>query len=301
MKNVDLHTLRVLDEIFKTGSLSRTANRLNLSQPAISMVLGKVRRHFDDKLFVRIGNEMKPTAQAQGMRESVSAAIAAIESTLNYRRVFDHSTTDRAFRIAVSDVGQIVFVPKLLKAFRAQAPRASISFSSIERGTSQLLQTGGIDLTIGLVPGFPESFVQRAVFSESLCVLARERHPRIKGKLTLDQVSAEEHVRVVTSSSTHLVIDRALEQQNIARRILISVPNFMIVARLVSETDALSVLPRRAGLALSEYHPLQVLVPPFPMKPYQVRQFWHERQSADPAHKWLRDLVFGLFSRSPGA
>lgn len=297
LRNIDLHSLRVLDEIFKTGSLSRTADRLDLSQPAISMVLGKMRRHFNDKLFVRVGNEMKPTAQAEGMRESLSAAIAAIEAALNYRHVFEPSTTQRAFRIAVSDIGQIVMVPNLLHVFRSQAPSASIEFTSIAPTTPQMLQTGEIDLTVGLAPEMPDSFLQRAVFSESFCVLARKGHPRIDSALTLDQFSAEGHVRVITSSSTHLIIDRALEQQNIGRNIQISVPNFMIVARLVSETDCLSVLPRRAGAALAQYHPLQVLDPPFPMNGYQVRQYWHERHANDGAHKWLRDLVFDLFTQ----
>jgi DNA-binding transcriptional LysR family regulator len=295
-QNLDLYTLRVLDEIFKTGSLSRTADRLDLSQPAISMILGKLRKHFGDKLFVRVGNEMKPTAQAEGMRESVSAAIAAIEATLNYRRVFDPSTTERAFRIAVSDIGQIVMVPTILKAFRAEAPRASVEFSSISDKTPQLLQTGEIDFAVGLAPGMPDTFLQRAVFTESFCVLARTDHPRIKGSITLAQFGKEGHVRVVTSSSTYLIIDKALEQQSITRVVQVSVPNFMIVAKLVSESDCLCVLPRRAGLALAQDNPLQVLTPPFAMSNYQVRQYWHERQSTDGGNRWLRELVLGLFA-----
>lgn len=295
LQNVDLQTLRVLQEIFKTGSLSRTADRFGLTQPAVSMILGKLRGHFDDKLFVRVGNEMRPTAQAEGLRDAVSAAISAIESTLNYRSIFSPEKSERLFHVAVTDIGQIVMVPRFLKEFRAQAPLAGIEFSNITDRTFQLLQTGGLDLMVGMAPGIPEGLIQRALFNESFVVLARRGHPRIDDCISLEQFQEEGQVRVISSSSTHLIIDRAFEKQGVVRNIQVSVPNFMIVAKLVAETDYISVLPERAGVILAKDAGLQIMRPPFKIDDYQVRQYWHERQSGDSGNRWLRDLFQGLF------
>lgn len=298
LSNIDLHTLRVLEEIFTTGSLSRTADRLELSQPAVSMTLAKLRRHFDDKLFVRVGNEMKPTLQAEGMRDAVTTAISAIETTLNYRNVFVPSTTQRNFRISVSDIGQLVMVPELLFTFNELAPNATLEFSSINERTAQALQSGAIDLVAGFAPQMPDGFLQRKLYEETFVILARKDHPRINQMLSLDEFKEECHVAVLASSSTHLVIDRALERQHLRRIVKIKVPNFMIVAKIVSETDYLSILPRRAGKVLAADNNLQVLDPPFELAGYQARQYWHERQSCDSGNQWLRELFVQLFAGS---
>jgi DNA-binding transcriptional LysR family regulator len=296
LPNIDLHTLRVLNEIFATGSLSRAADRLSTSQPAISMILRKLRKHFDDKLFVRVGNEMKPTPQAEGMRDSVSAAIAAIEVTLNFRSVFDPASTHQTFRIAVSDIGQIVIVPKLLKTLAEEAPHANIELSRIGEHTPQMLQTGLIDLAVGLAPRMPGGFFQRVMYEEGFVILARSEHPRISGTLTLEQFKTESHAVVVSSSSTHLVIDKALEEKHLCRKAAIRLPNFVLLAKLIAETDYITILPRRAGLAMAGDGQITAYDPPFFLPKYQVRQYWHERQSRDLRSRWLRDLFMRLFA-----
>ena len=295
MQNIDLQMLRVLEEIFKTGSLSRTADRFGMSQPAISLILNKLRDHYGDRLFVRVGHEMRPTSQAQGLRETVGAAIAAIESAMNYRSTFVPELTERMFGIAVTDIGQIVMVPAFLKMFRARAPLAGISISSIDARTPQLLQTGELDLAVGMAPGMPSGLIQRALFDESFVVLVRRDHPRIRGEITAAEFAAEGAIRVISSSSTHLIIDRALERLGIARNVQVSVPNFMIVAKLIAETDYVTILPRRAGTVLASENGLQALAPPFAIADYKVRQFWHERQTNDGGNRWLRELFVELF------
>jgi len=301
MNNLDLHVLRMLDEIYKTRSLSRTANRLGLSQPGVSMSLARLREHFEDPLFIRVGHEMRPTALAEGMRENVAAAIVALETTLNYRLHFDPATTARVFRVAVTDIGQIVMTPRLLKTFWSLAPRAAIEFVHISDRTPELLEAGEVDLAVGPVPNVPDGFFRQAVYQESFVCLARAAHPRITGRLTLGDFRREAHVVVVTSSATHVAIEKALEERKIRRRVAVRLPNFLMVSQLVASTDHLSLLPKRAGLAMAAAMPaVAAHRPPLQLPGHTVLQYWHRRQSQDPSNRWLRGLFLELFGdRAP--
>jgi DNA-binding transcriptional LysR family regulator len=289
--NLDLHTLRVLEEIFQTGSLSRTAQHLEVSQPAISMALARLRQHFGDPLFVRVGHTMRPTPQAEGIRADVAGLIARMEATLNYRVSFDPLTAQRAFRIAVSDISQIVLLPRLIDALSVEAPKSTVQFSSISGSTPDMLQNGVVDLALGLAPQMPDGFFQQALFKQGFVCLSRPDHPRIRERLSLAQFRAEGHVVVVSSSATHLIIDRALEEQEIRRRVLIQIPNFMMLGKIVAGTDHVATLPRRAGVAIAQECGLKVHAPPFRLPEYSVTQYWHDRQSRDSGNRWLREMI----------
>lgn len=291
MYNIDIRSLRVLDGIFKTRSISRTAEQLELTQPAISMTLAKLRDHFQDRLFVRVGHEMTPTAQAEGMRIHVLSAIASLEAVLRYREAFDPRETSRHFRIALSDIGQITIMPRLLAAFRQQAPHAKLEIAELDPSLPDQLAAGSIDLGVGLAPTMPDSFLQRTIYEEDFCVVARRDHPRIRGSLSLALLQSERHVLVLPSVSTQMIIERTLQRQGISRTIELQLPNFLMLAKLVSESDLISIIPGRAGRALERDFDLQILPSPVTIPPYKVRQYWHDRQTGDGAHKWLRELV----------
>lgn len=302
MDNLDLHMLRVLEEVYKTGSLSRTADRLGLSQPGVSMALARLREHFNDPLFIRVGNEMKPTPQAEGMRQKVAAAIAAIEDTLHYRLEFVPAETERVFRICVTDIGQVVMVPKFLAAFKQAAPRASLEFTSIDTLTPERLQTGALDLAVGVISQAGSGLYQQALFRESFLCLARAEHPRLRNELTLAQFKEESHVVVTTSSATHLYVESVLAGQHIHRRVAVRLPNFLLLSHLVATTDHLATLPRRAALAMAEQDPrLKTHEPPLTMPTVAIMQYWHERQARDPGTRWVRELFSSLFGETASA
>ena len=296
MLNIDLHSLRVLDEIYKTGSLSRTAVHLGLTQPAISISLTKLRRHFDDALFVRVGNVMKPTPQAEGLMDNVRAALAALESTLAYRLDFDPATTDRTFRIAMTDIGQIVILPAMLDVLKREAPFARLQVSNVSDRTPQSLEAGELDLALGFIPQIPEAFFQQALFRERFACLCRVDHPRVAGPPTLAQFEQESHVLIETSGTGHLIIERTLEGLRIDRRIAVTIPNFLGLATIVGHTDYLCTLPRKAALIMARGGEVAAHDLPFDLPDYTVRQHWHERQARDPGNRWLRSVMSSLFS-----
>jgi DNA-binding transcriptional LysR family regulator len=154
-----------------------------------------------------------------------------------------------------------------------------------------MLQNGAVDMALGLAPQMPEGFFQQALFKQGFVCVARTNHPRIKERLSLAQFRAEGHVVVVSSSLTHLIIERALESQEISRRVLIQIPNFMMLGKIVAGTDHVATLPRRAGLAIAQECGLKVHPPPFRLPEYSVTQYWHDRQSRDSANRWLRELI----------
>lgn len=301
MANMDLHTLRVFDEIYRNCSLSKAADRLGLTQPAISLALAKLRRHFDDALFVRVGNIMKPTPQAEGMLPNVQAAIAAMERALSYRLSFDPATSECAFRIAMTDIGQIVVLPRLLDELAVAAPRANAEISNITDRAPQLLESGALDLVVGFVPQLQAGFYQQALFSERFACLARSDHPRVREAPTLEAYTAEAHVVVVTSGTGHMIVERTLEQLGVNRRVMVRIPNFLGVPAIVGNTDYLCTLPRRAALIMAQDKRLSAWDLPFELPDYVVKQHWHERQMRDPANRWLRELMTRLFLAPPAA
>lgn len=297
MLNIDFHMLLVLEEIFKTGSLSRTADRLQVSQPAISMALAKLRKHFDDQLFVRVGNEMRPTPQADAIRSGVLNSIAALEQMMTCRVTFEPATTDRTFRLALSDIGQIVMAAELLTAMSAIAPKARVDFVSLSDRTPQLLQNGEVDLAVGFTPHMADGFHQRILYDDNFVCLLRRNHPRITKKLTVPKFEAESHVVVLSSTTTHLVLDRVLEKRKITRRTATHIPTFHLLPLLVGTSNNLATLPRRAGLAMArrEHTSIVALPPPFEIPSYSVSQYWHDRQARDEGNRWLRELITSLF------
>lgn len=295
MDNIDLNSLRLFNEIFETGSLSRTADRMGLTQPAISIALGRLRRHFDDALFVRVGNTMKATPQAEGLIEGVRGAIAALEATLVYRSKFEPISTDRTFRLAMTDIGQIVLLPRLLDELTIVAPAAHIEVSNISERTPQQLEAGELDVAVGFVPQLSAGFFMQALFKERFACLARSDHPRIHAAPTLEQFRSESHVVVTTSGTGHLIVDKTLEERKIQRKVAVRIPNFLGLATIVGSTNYMCTLPRRAALIMAQSGAVSAWPTPFELPEYTVKQHWHERQARDPGNRWLRELLSGLF------
>ncbi|MBX6319567.1 MAG: LysR family transcriptional regulator [Pigmentiphaga sp.] len=295
MANIDLHALRLLDEIYKTGSFSRAADRLGLTQPAVSLALAKLRAHFNDAMFVRVGNVMRPTPQMEGLIENVRLAIKQLESTLSYRLEFDPLTTERTFKVAMTDIGQIIILPRLLNALRVRAPRARLEFINITERIAQQLESGEVDLAIGFVAQLSDVFYQQTLFEERFVCLARTGHPRIRDALTLEDFESESHVFVQTSGTGHLLVDRTIETLGIKRRIAVRIPNFLGLATVIGSTDLLCTVPKRAGVAMAQMGAVTAWPVPFKLPSYAVRQHWHERQARDPGNRWLRELHLEIF------
>lgn len=301
MQNLEIRLLQVFDEIYKTRSVSRAADSLGLGQPAVSIALGKLRQHFGDPLFVRTSTGMDPTPLGEELVQPVRRAIDALQAALGYRSVFDPATVERSFRIAMTDISQLVLLPGLWARLRKVAPGVHIDVANLSADTARLLEAGEVDLALGFMPQLDAGFYQQALFRQHYVCLASAEHPRVQGSLSLAQFEAEEHAVVTTSGTGHLFVDRELARQNITRKVALRVPNFLGVAFVVERTDLLVTIPTRLGEMLEGRGRFRAYAVPFPLPDYAVKQHWHERYHHDPANRWLRGLIRELLGEGGAA
>lgn len=295
MAEFDVKLLRVFDEVYKTRSVSRAAERLGVAQPSVSIALGKLRRHFKDPLFVRTSSGMEATPHAGGLVGPVREALRLLEMTLGRQAAFEPARSDRAFRIAMTDISQSVLLPTLLNHLRTAAPSIRIDVLEITGETPRMLESGDADLAIGFMPQIEAGFYQQKLFAQHLVCICRRDHPRIKGRLDRRQFAAEAHVAVAASGTGHWTVEKVLLDRRIERRVALRLPNFLGLGRIVARTDLLATVPSLLAETLATQDRIQILALPVEVPEYAVKQHWHERYHHDPGHGWLRREVATLF------
>jgi DNA-binding transcriptional LysR family regulator len=293
--DIDLKLLSILEEIYRTKSVSQAADNLQLSQPTVSIGLAKLRKFFNDSLFVRTSTGMEPTPRMQSLHPPLSQALSQLKTALRDQVEFDPSTSVRSFRLCVTDISQIVLVPRLLEYLGSIAPTVAVDIIDIGPDTGRLLETGDADLAIGFLPQLEAGFYQQTLFGQRYVCMVRKDHPRIDGKPTVKQFEREAHVQVLTSGTGHTIIDKVLEQRGVTRRIALRVPNFLGIALIVASTDLIVTVPTRLAEAVSGTASIRIVEPPVAFPSYDVKQHWHERYHLDPRSQWLRKVVARLF------
>ena len=245
MKNIDLRLLGVVLELQRTGSVSHTAENLGLSQSAVSMSLGRLRKHFNDPLFVRTSGGMVPTPYAMDLLLELRKATDILEGVLEHRLHFDPLTSARMFHICSTDIAQFTILPSLARRLASVAPSVRVNLRSIEDDTPQLLERGEADLAIGLIPQMGAGFCQQKLFASRFVCALRADHPRIGDTITLDQYQKESHLSVTMLGTGYHTLEKALEQQKIRRNIGMRVPSFLGVAGIIAATEFLAIVPER--------------------------------------------------------
>lgn len=297
MDNIDLKTLRILCELHTTRSVSVTAENLHVTQSSISMTLARLRKHFKDMLFVRTSMGMEPTPLADELITRSSKALICLEAILGYHDTFDPVATERMFRIAMTDVDQMVMVPTLLGRLAREAPGVTLEVSLLSGQTPALLESGQIDLAVGFLPPLDVGFVRQRIFSEHFVCVMRKDHPRITDELTRDSFLRESHAIVTRNGTGHKQLDRALNAHRIERRLGIEISNFPSISAVIERTDFLAVVPSRLAAHWQASNlGIRSLPLPFAAPPYMVMAHWHKRYMRTPAMQWLRGLISGLYS-----
>ncbi len=296
MAKLDLDWLNVFVEIYKTQSVSRAALSLDMEQASASIALNKLRRHFDDRLFIRTSQGMAPTPRAQAIYPELSQALQHVETARGKPGAFAPADARREFRICMTDISEIILLPRLINHLQRNAPGLVVQADKITPDSRRQLESGDADLAIGFTPDLEAGFFQQALFAQDFVCLAAASHPRVQAKLSRRGFSAEGHILVSTLGTGHAIVDKVLARQKIERRVVLRVPSFLGVARIVAQTEFLVIVPRLLGNALARQEPVQVLEPPVPLPAYKVKQHWHERFNADAGNLWLRRTLAELFT-----
>jgi DNA-binding transcriptional LysR family regulator len=298
MSSLDLNLLSVLVALEEQRSVSGAAHKLGRSQPAVSADLAKLRQFFDDPLFLRAGNSMQPTPRASAVVKSARSILDRIDVEIVAPPKFDPVTSDRPVRLALSDVGEVVFLPTILKTLRKHMPCADVCSVSLPAQEIQVeLERGGIDLAIGYFPDLQKrNFFQQTLFTDGFASLMRSTHPIATHKLTIKQFTQLEHAVVRAESRTEEVIERYLARKKIHRRIVLTTPHFASAPIIISQSDLVVTVPEPLARYFSGVTAgLRVVKLPFELPRIEMKQFWHRKVHHDDRNRWLRTLIFGLF------
>jgi DNA-binding transcriptional LysR family regulator len=266
----------------------------------VSNALARLRKLLGDELFLRTPQGMQPTPFAEQLAESVTYALGMIHGALNQRTTFDPKASDRAFVIGMTDIGEIYFLPKLMNHLRQHAPRVTVS--TVRNTTASLrddLESGKVDLAIGLLPQLKAGFFQRRLFKQRYVCLLRQGHRLDKKKITLAEFMSAQHLLVVSEGTGHGKVDEVLRRSGVERQVVLTVPHFVAVGHILQAADLVATVPER--LAQRMVDPFSLVAVPHPAKLPEVaiNVLWHAKFHKSPANQWLRGVMFDLFSDPP--
>jgi len=295
----DLNLLPIAFALYDERSVSRAARVLGMSQPAVSMALRKLRTIFNDPLFIRAPTGVTPTPRAHALLRAMRPLVERIQEDIRTAERFDPALSTRTISIALSDVGELVFLPRLLETFRAGAPQCAVR--SVSMPPAQLvhgLEQGEIDLAVGYFPDLKKpSFLQQRLFTHHFACLMRAAHPRRTSRLSLKEFLAMEHAVVRAEGRSQEIFERFLERERIKRKVVLLTPHFLSIPIIVARSDLVATVPHALALYFSRMsHDLALALPPFDIAGFDVKQHWHRTFHNDPRNAWLREQVASLFN-----
>ncbi|CAM5216816.1 DNA-binding transcriptional LysR family regulator OS=Castellaniella defragrans OX=75697 GN=HNR28_001730 PE=3 SV=1 [Castellaniella defragrans] len=337
IKTLDLNLLRLFDSVYAERSVSRAAEALRLTQPAVSQGLTRLRTTLGDPLFVRAGGGVRPTTRAERMAPAIHAALHALESAVTDSAGFDPAKAERVFRLHMTDIGEGRFLPQLITLLRQRAPHTRIE--TLRLGANDLalaLDQGRVDLAIGFLPDL-RAMRSAVLFQDRYAILMRRGHPfSLAGSGGISNKGCEagdtankssrtgeppaqagragrpaEHTPKVTADAedlralefitvrTHAYTHTALEALQMSDRIRLTTEHFMALPAILEATDLAVIMPR--NIALSSFAPHQqftLVDADFPMREFDVGIHWSPRYDTDPANRWLRGVLLELYAES---
>ncbi|AZD36370.1 Transcriptional regulator, LysR family [Pseudomonas chlororaphis subsp. aurantiaca] len=290
LRRLDINLLLTLDVLLAEHNVTRAAQRLNLSQPSVSVHLAKLREIFSDPLLLPGPRGMRPTARADELREPLRRALEALELAVAPASPFDPGAAANTWSVSASDYGESTVILPALAGLRAAAPGTRLAVLELEPGRLvQQAEQGSIDLALHTSEDSPPGLRRRVLFSERYVLVGRAGHPRLQRRPSLAQFGKLEHVVVSPDGGGfHGVTDSVLGEVGLTRRVVLSVPHFLFVLSALASTDLVAMLPAR----LVRGNPaLKVVEPPLEVPGYEMAMLWHERCHRDLAHQWLREFI----------
>lgn len=288
----DLNLMRVFLTVLHERSVTRAAQRLNLTQPAVSYALGRLREQFNDPLFVRTATGMQPTPVAFALADPIERGMNSFAEAVSLRQQFDPATSTRRFRLSMSDIGEMVFLPPLMERVHALAPRLQIEVLEVAlEHLPQALKDGEVDLAIGNLAGLGRHTCHADLFSERYACMGRRGHPVLSAGLTRGQFKRLDHILVASRASAHRLLDDVLGEAGLHRQPYLTLPHFSAAAEIVRRTDLTVTLPYRAAIWFNRDNAFDIRPLPISLPPLCVTVHWHPRFESDPGTMWLRRLV----------
>lgn len=293
ISSVDLNLLLVFRSLNAELSATGAARRLNLSQPAVSHALARLREIFSDPLFVRASRGLVATRRATELSGPVNDIISKIEILVNARSRFDPLTEKREFRISTTDYFELVALPTLLNRLETEAPNIRLvcrpTSGSLPKAN---LESGEVDLAVaGLYGDLPEGYFQQLVFRDQFVCVGRKGHRRLKGTLSLKKYADSSHILISPDGNMKSKSAQILKRQGYEQKFSVGTHSFLSPGWIACSTDLLLTCPKMLARAYERYLPVEIQSLPFDLGQISVVQVWHARHDSDPAHAWIRSVI----------
>lgn len=296
IRQVDLNLLVAFHAMLEQRSVTRAAEAIGLSQPAMSAAVARLRELFNDALFVRTGSGMQPTPRASELAGAVRRVIDTVKAEILPAPAFDPRSDSKIFTLVTPDIAEVHFLPKIIDCFAREAPHCDLRTLSMPRqAAADALETGAAELAIGYLPDLQKAgfFLQKLFRNDYVCIV-RGDHPVIGERLTLKTYLAASHAVVSPDGREHL-LDQFLQRRALKRRVLVGLSHFMSLLPIIESSDLVATVPRDlANICVQRAH-IRIVDPPFKAPVVEVHQFWHRRFHQDAANIWLRGQVHRLF------
>ncbi len=298
MKNQELNLLYIFDAIMTEGSVTRAANRLAMTQPAVSNAVARMRDVWKDPLFIKSGRQIEPTAFALSLWDQVKEPMYYLANAVNSSD-FDPAESRRKFRIALSDSGVDMFWLPLIQHLAEVAPMVDLYAAPFTMlGAVDQLREAQVDLAVGPMTHHDRSLHSTVLFETRYILAMGKHHPLAqKGEVTLEEFLAARHLLVTTSGNTAGFVDQALQRQGLRRRVAVTVNHFSAAPKLLINTDLIAVVPQFVAGGTQYRSDLWLTEPPVEVEPSPVYLIWHARHDRDPGLTWMREQLEVIANR----
>jgi DNA-binding transcriptional LysR family regulator len=288
----DLNLLPVFLTLMDERNVTRAAERLGMTQPALSNALNRLRDTLRDPLFIRERYGMRPTQMAEELAPTVRAALSSLDEAIGGQQEFDPARATRQFTIAPNSYVEFVLMPVVVARLREIAPGIRLRLTPFG---NDLVETGAVsgatEMVIGRIVDPPDNMVVQHLIDDGLACVVRKDHPDVSDHLSQEQYERMKHVNVLPPGRMRVGLFQALQQRGLTRDVAVSVTHFLAVPEMIAVSDYCATLPRLICQRLARDERLKVLPAPVDLGTFPVELAWHVRYRSDPAHRWLRTLI----------
>lgn len=297
INRIDLNLLVAFDAIYTEGGITRAATKLHLSQPAMSHALARLRELFDDPLFERDGRRMVPTPKARGLIGTVQRSLRDLQIMFNDIERFDPASSEKTFTLGMRDLLEAGILPTLANLLTERAPNIDISSVRLTRPDMEAeLAAGTLDVAIDILHPVSESIHVRRIAQDRMVVVARQGHPQVGKKITLEHYLDQSHIQLSSRRSGQSFEDVELSRLGINRRIRLRCQNAYAAFRIASETDFLLTIAENYARNLAPQFNVQIVPLPLDTSPFDAYLYWHRNVDNDPGNMWLRECVQNVYA-----
>ena len=302
MVDFSFHLLDIFDALYRHRNLGRAAEELGLSQPSVSYSLKQLRALISDPLFVKIRSGVEPTTRAHELYPVVQAVLSDVHHRILAAPTFDPGTARRTFVLAMSDIGEMYFLPPLLAYFSRVAPSVDVQTVSMSPlALMSALQRSEVDLAAGYFPDLKGNDVfQQHLYRHGYVCLVRKNHPALSEKFTKAQFCSLPHALIETEVRSQEFVERTLNALGVERRRLLRTRHLLGIPSVIASTDMIVTVPAVVGTLFAKLGDIEIVDPPFHIPKIEVKHYWHRCQLNDSGNRWLRRVFVELFSDQDG-